>query len=215
MSGHVLLLHGIHMHAWTMLPFARLLKRQNLAVETFGYYSVWQTHAHHTAALAEAARAFFRRHPDTPLHFAGHSLGGLVLRRFAAAHPELVRGRIVTLGTPHAGSAAAEAVRRYGMGVPLLGGAYRQMLDGNLPPLPEGVELGSIAGCKPMGVGRVFGLRGGNDGTVQVDETRLAGMSDHIVLPVSHTGMLYDETTAMQAAAFLRHGRFAKHDGIF
>ena len=214
MNEHVLLLHGIHMHAWTMFPFARLLKQQGLSVQTFGYYSIWQKPEQHCAALTAAAEDFFRRH-QKPLHFVGHSLGGLVLRRFAAARPDLVRGRIVTLGTPHAGSAAAEAVRRYGMGVPLLGGAYRQMLDGNLPPLPEGVELGSIAGCKPMGVGRVFGLRGGNDGTVQVDETRLAGMSDHIVLPVSHTGMLYDETTAMQAAAFLRHGRFAKHDGIF
>ena len=40
MNEHVLLLHGIHMHAWTMLPFVRLLKQQGLSVQTFGYYSI-------------------------------------------------------------------------------------------------------------------------------------------------------------------------------
>ncbi|MGF6147602.1 pimelyl-[acyl-carrier protein] methyl ester esterase [Kingella potus] len=214
MNGHILLLHGIHMHAWIMFPFARLLEKQGFAVETFGYYSVWQTHERHTAALADTVCGFFRRHPDTPLHLVGHSLGGLVLRRFAAAHPDLVRGRIVTLGTPHSGSAAAEAVRSWGAGVPLLGGAYRQMLDGNLPPLPAGVELGSIAGSKPMGVGRIFGLHGANDGTVAVAETRFDGMAGHIVLPVSHTGMLADEGAAAQTAAFLRHGRFAPEEAV-
>ena len=100
MNEHVLLLHGIHMHAWTMLPFAHLLKQQGLSVQTFGYYSIWQKPEQHCAALTAAAEDFFRRH-QKPLHFVGHSLGGLVLRRFAAARPDLVRGRIVTLGTPH------------------------------------------------------------------------------------------------------------------
>ncbi|UOP01902.1 hypothetical protein LVJ84_09695 [Kingella potus] len=90
-----------------MFPFARLLEKQGFAVETFGYYSVWQTHERHTAALADTVCGFFRRHPDTPLHLVGHSLGGLVLRRFAAAHPDLVRG---TASLPSARRTAA--VRR-------------------------------------------------------------------------------------------------------
>ncbi len=104
MNGHILLLHGIHMHAWTMLPFALLLRRYAYSTATFGYYSVWQDYRHHCDALAERTEAFFRLHPDEPLHFVGHSLGGLVLRHFAAARPDLVRGRIVTLGTPHQSS---------------------------------------------------------------------------------------------------------------
>lgn len=207
MNEHVLLLHGIHMHAWTMLPFARLLKQQGLSVQTFGYYSIWQKPEQHCAALTAAAEDFFRRH-QKPLHFVGHSLGGLVLRRFAAARPDLVRGRIVTLGTPHQGSTTAETVRNWGAGTPLLGGAYRNMLDGNLPDLPPGIELGSLAGNSPLGIGRIFKLQGENDGTVLVEETRFPGMTDHILLPVSHTGMLTDKRVAGQTAAFLRHGKF-------
>lgn len=33
-------------------------------------------------------------------------------------------------------------------------------------------------------------------------------MADHILLPVSHTGMLTDKRVAGQTAAFLRHGKF-------
>ena len=130
------------------------------------------------------------------------------MRCFAAARPDLVCGRIVTLGTPHQGSTTAETIRNWGAGTPLLGGAYRNMLDGNLPDLPPGIELGSLAGNSPLGIGRIFKLQGENDGTVLVEETRFPGMADHILLPVSHTGMLTDKRVAGQTAAFLRHGRF-------
>jgi hypothetical protein len=53
-------------------------------------------------------------------------------------------------------------------------------------------------------------LDGPNDGVARVEETRLPGMADHLVLPVSHTGMLFSAEVARQSAAFLRHGRFAR-----
>ena len=48
-----------------------------------------------------------------------------------------------------------------------------------------------------------------HDGAVAVEETRLPCARDHIVLPVSHSGMLLSQAVAEQAAAFLRDGRFA------
>lgn len=203
---HVILLHGLHMHAWAMKPFAALLKEQGFTVDTFGYYSVWQTLPQHAAALNRFVET--GRYGGGPLHFVGHSLGGLVLRHFAAAHPDKVSGRIVTLGTPHCGSMAAERVRSMGLGTSLLGGSYRYALDGAAPPLPPGIELGSIAGSKPQGLGRMLGLHGSQDGTVLVGETRCPGMGGHIVLPVSHSGMIFSRTVAEQTAHFLRRGRF-------
>jgi len=49
-----------------------------------------------------------------------------------------------------------------------------------------------------------------SDGVVTVDETRLPGLSDHLVLPVSHSGMLISREVALQTAAFLRYGRFER-----
>ena len=204
----IILLHGLHMHSWVMKPLADMLEKQGFDVALFGYYSVWHTMQQHTQALAE----FVEKH-DTgePLHFAGHSLGGLVLRHFAAAHPEKITGRIVTFGTPHQGSRAAQRVFRLGLKTPVLGGAYRDALDGGTPDLSEHIELGSIAGNKPLGLGRVLGLHGEHGGTVLVSEARCPNMRDHVILPVSHSGMLFKHITAEQTATFLREGQF-NHD---
>ena len=70
-------------------------------------------------------------------------------------------------------------------------------------------SLGVIAGSLSAGFGRLVSrLPVPNDGTVAVDETRLDGMSDHLVLPVTHTGMLLSTEVANRTARFLDHGNF-------
>ncbi|MBH5328542.1 acetyltransferase [Eikenella sp. S3360] len=202
-----MLLHGIHMHAWAMLPLSHRLLSYGIHNQRFGYYSVAQTLPQHSRRLAEAVRYYYRHHQE-PLHFICHSLGGLVLRRFAADHPELVRGRSVTLATPHLGSQAAE--RLYRLAPALIGGAYAAGLDGQLPPWPPQLELGCIAGNRNLGLGQLIGLRGEGDGTVLLSETRAENCRDYLILPVSHSAMLTDRTVAMQTAYFLRHGRFLR-----
>lgn len=211
MSLRVLLLHGLYMRPWVMQPFARLISRHGFMADTFGYRSLTHPISAHTAALAAHVGAYYSR-CNEPLHFVGHSLGGLVLRHFAAAYPEYVRGRIVTLGTPHQGSFTAARLKRLGLARFTLGESYCDALDGCVPALPDGIELGSLAGSKTVGVGRLLGIQGGHDGTVTIRETCCTGMKDHIVLPTSHTAMLFDRQVAAQAAAFLLHGRFIHTD---
>jgi len=47
-----------------------------------------------------------------------------------------------------------------------------------------------------------------SDGTILVEETLLEGVTQRVVLPVSHTGMLLNGAVASTAAAFLKTGRF-------
>ena len=49
---------------------------------------------------------------------------------------------------------------------------------------------------------------GPNDGTVSVEETRLPGAKQHIVMPVSHTGMLLSAPVAHEVGNFLANGHF-------
>jgi hypothetical protein len=49
-----------------------------------------------------------------------------------------------------------------------------------------------------------------NDGTIGVSETRLDGARDHLVMPVSHKGMLVSADVADQAAAFIKRGEFLR-----
>jgi hypothetical protein len=46
------------------------------------------------------------------------------------------------------------------------------------------------------------------DGTVCLEETRVQGQTAHLVLPVSHSGLLFSRRVAEAACAFLREGRF-------
>jgi hypothetical protein len=72
-------------------------------------------------------------------------------------------------------------------------------------------EVGVIAGNASIGLGQfVAQFEEDNDGTVAVSETQLAGVRDHMVMPVSHNGMLLSSSVLDQAAAFLKRGEFLR-----
>ena len=75
----------------------------------------------------------------------------------------------------------------------------------------EKTDIGIIAGNVPVGFGRfVAGFDEPNDGTVAVSETRMPGARDHLVMPVSHVGMLISQNVIDQTAAFLKRGEFLR-----
>jgi hypothetical protein len=92
----------------------------------------------------------------------------------------------------------------------VIGRSLRDLLAlGGFKSTVAGREIGIIAGNVPVGMGRLFGsFPGPNDGMVAVEETRLDGAADHIVLPVAHTALLWSSEVARQTVWFLEHGRF-------
>jgi pimeloyl-ACP methyl ester carboxylesterase len=150
----------------------------------------------------------------TPVHLVGHSLGGLVILRLVDEYPELPIGRIVLLGAPVNGSATARAAVQL-PGAALLFGplADAELLRPAARRWCHRAEIGIIAGSNTLSFSRLFNrLPEPNDGTVTVEETRLEGATEHLVLPVSHTGMLLAPSVVEQTAAFLGSGRFSRAD---
>jgi hypothetical protein len=165
----------------------------------------------HVRSLIDLARS----QSAQELHFVGHSLGGLVILKALEITDDLPPGRAVLLGTPVQGSRAAQGVARWlPFGKAILGSAVNEEIVSATARQWSGRrEVGVIAGSMGMGLGRLFAhLDTEHDGTVTVAETRLPGAKDQIVLPTSHTGMLFSAEVAEQAAHFLRHGVFRKQE---
>ncbi|MFO7594482.1 MAG: alpha/beta fold hydrolase [Pseudomonadota bacterium] len=200
----VILVHGLWMKGPEMALLRRRLRKAGYDVHQFSYHSV-------SGELAENARrldAFVRSTEGDRVHFVAHSLGGLVVRRLFHDFPNQRPGRIVTLASPHSGSYVADRLSRSGLIRKMLGKCL-QPLRGELYPWQGGRELGSIGGTLSVGVGRlVRDLPKPNDGTVAVQETRLPGMTDHVLVHTSHMAMLLSRTAAEQTIHFLRYGCF-------
>lgn len=205
---HVVLVHGLWLRRWYLLPLAWRLQRCGYTVHRFGYPS-----AH--ASLredAEQLNAFGDAIGGDTVHWVGHSMGGLVIQALFTYFPGQRPGRIVTLGTPHLGSVAARRVSRTIAGRVLMGPGSGELAEG-LPRTWRAPErdFGVVAGSRNLGLGRLVLRRppGAGDGTVLVAETRLPGITDHLVLPVCHSGMLLSPAVARAACTFLARGRFA------
>ena len=85
-----------------------------------------------------------------------------------------------------------------------------ELLQPNARRWSHAHALGIIAGSQPLGVGQLLAnFNEDNDGTVAVSETRMPGATDHIVLPVSHLGMLVSARVAHETGLFLTQGRFS------
>ena len=183
----------------------RLAREVGAEVHAFSYSAAQQGMDQISARLAEFVTAL-----DPPnLHFVGHSLGGLVIYSFFERYAS-PPGRVVFLATPCVASRAAEQAGQAPFMSALMGRAVAEEL---LTPRQRRWRfdrpLGIIAGSHSFGVGQfVAGFDEESGGTVAVSETRLPGASAHIVVPVSHAGMLVSARVARETAHFLREGRF-------
>ncbi len=211
MKEKVFLIHGLFMSGTMMRYMEKQLKQRGYEVAVFSYQTVKRPLRENAELLAD----FIQQHqqPDCSgqvSHFVGHSLGGLLIRLAYELVPESFTGRIVTLGTPHVGSHVAHRVAsKFYRGI--LGDAYENALDGNLPQWQGNVELGSLAGSKCIGIGMFLqGLEKPNDGTVSVAETQVQRQTDCAVIPVSHTALIFSKRAIEQVDAFLKSGHFVK-----
>lgn len=204
MKVTVVLVHGVLMPGGELRLLARRLRQRGFNPVIFRYPSRRRDLRRNAEALAR----FAGTRKGTVVHFVGHSLGGLVILQ-ALRQAGLPRGRVVLLGTPVQGSRVAQRLSRFGPGRWLLGKSTEGGLLQAAPAWIYERDIGIIAGTLPVGIGRVFSdLPGAHDGTVTVAETGLAGATDRIVVPVTHTGLVVSRAVARQVCAFLQHGHF-------
>lgn len=203
----VILVHGLWMSGFELGVLKhRLDATGELRAIPFSYPSIAGCMNDHAQSLLQFARSLSAER----MHFVGHSLGGIVILRALEQAEDLPPGRAVLLGTPLQGSRAAQGLARLPFGKAILGPAVQEECIDYTPREWNGSrEVGVIAGSIGLGLGRLFAnLNTEHDGTVLVEETRLPGAKDHIVLSTSHTSMLFSAEVAEQTAYFLKEGHF-------
>lgn len=153
-----------------------------------------------------------------PLHFITHSLGGLVARAYIAKHRPERLGRVVMLAPPNNGSELADLLSRLRLDHVVLGHSRRfltiaRTLDHERLLGVVDYELAVIAGSKaidPLFSRLILPIP--NDGKVSVAATRVEGMKDFVVLPVSHMLMPWERRVIAYCLQFLKRGDFDKEE---
>jgi len=202
----VLLLPGLWMPAWVMIPLQQRIARCGFRTLRVGYASVragLQQNAQHLARCIEQSGS-------ARVHLVGHSLGGVLALHATASSALHSVQRIVMIGSPYRDSHAARRLARYRIGRWMLGQSVPQWLACAKLPVPEQVEVGVIVGTEVFGLGALIApdLPRPHDGVVSVEETTVAGMKAAVHVPVSHSSMLVSAQVGRLACRFLRSGNF-------
>ncbi|NUN13533.1 MAG: alpha/beta fold hydrolase [Myxococcales bacterium] len=208
----VVLLHGL-------ARSKRSLAQLRHTLENAGYTTWSVTYPSRKASVVESAQwvkeQICRELPDQKLFAVTHSLGGILVRLLSADLPWV---GAVLIAPPNQGSVVASTFQSRALFRWVYGPAGQDVCsptDWPLPPAPFGV----IAGTRSRAWGNptswvthtmsVLPRSEKSDGTLLVNETKLSGMRDFVLVDASHTWIMNHPETQQHVLAFLRSGKFA------
>ena len=216
----VIILHGLMRTKSAMQPMAKYLQKNgDFTSINLQYASTRNKVGEHAIALQSVIDSLSPK--VTEIDFVGHSLGNIVVRRYLGDHSNSQTGRqadprikrMVMLGPPNQGSGMARFLKSSftfqtiaGVSGVELSRAWEKLEPTLATP---GFEFGIIAGGQEneQKLGN-FILKGRDDFTVSVEETKLAGAHDFLVRPLFHSTMMHQPEVLKATLSFLQHGYF-------
>ena len=220
LSGKVVIvLHGLCRSRSSMSGLCEYLSEKGdytlLNVSYASTRSGLDTHAAGLARVVENLGA-----EVTEINFVAHSLGNLVIRRYLDGCYQGSVGfradrrihRIVMLAPPNRGARLAEYFKRSKLAEWVWGSSGADLANnwGALQKklaIPQ-CQFAIIAGGKNEPDGRNRLIPGDDDFVVTVEETKLAGARDFVVISTYHTVIMNNATAREYTLRFLEHGCF-------
>jgi len=219
-SAMVVLLHGLGRSARSMVYLEERLTADGYSVYNYDY----ESRKKEIPFLVNDLHGFIEnccQQDETTLHFVTHSLGGILVRALIAEKRPGNLGRVVMLSPPNKGSETVDYLGDYTFFEKIFGPAAMQLGTGpdSFPNLmgPADFVLGIITGDRTIDPISSWIIPGEDDGKVAIEKTKLEGMTDFLVMDVSHTFIMQNPEVVDEVIYFLQKGRFsrtgeARHD---
>jgi len=208
----VILLHGLARTKSSMNELEQKLTAQAYKVVNLGYPST----DHNVEKLAELSigPAIRECGESSEINFVTHSLGGILVREYLSKHQITNLKYTVMLGPPNKGSEVVDKLRDV-PGFYFLNGDAGLQLGTDVSSKPNTLgpvtfNLGVIAGNRSINWILSSLIPGNDDGKVSIQRTKIEGMTDHIVLPTTHTFMMKNNKVIAQVIYYLKNGHFER-----
>lgn len=197
-NDYVVLVHGLGRSAKSMRKAAHVLSEKGYETVNLNYPSRSDTIENLSEKYLKEAIEQTCTDIRKKIHFVTHSMGGMMVRYHLSKNRVQNLGRLVMLAPPNKGSKYADTYSKYRISPFIFGRALRQMTgEKNSMPntLPEPTyEIGVIAGL--------------NDGKVTIEQTKLEGMADFLVVPETHTFIMNSDEVIEATHNFFQKGKF-------
>lgn len=210
----VVLLHGLARTAASMNRMAAALQGQGYHVINIDYPSREKPikELADNAVQEGVARCLETR--PVRIHFVTHSLGGILVRVYLRDRKIEGLGRVVMLAPPNQGSRVVDEFSQV-PGFDLLNGPAGSQLGTGADSVPQRLgtanfEVGIIAGDRSVNPILSSAFDEPNDGKVAVEDARLSGMKDFLVVHHSHPFIMQSDEVIDQVISFLENGSFLK-----
>lgn len=209
-SACIVLLHGLARTENSMNYLQDQLENEGYKVVNIGYPS--REHAIDALAKKAIVPALQLCNAENEINFVTHSLGGILVRYYLGKHTLPQLKHVVMLAPPNKGSEVVDTLGNF-PGFELLNGDAGLQLGTGVNSIPNQLgnanfDLGIIAGSNSINWILSSLIPGTDDGKVSVENTKLDGMNDHIVLPVSHPFIMKDDEAISQVIYYLKNGEF-------
>ncbi len=210
----VVLLHGLARTEKSMLKLEKHLEEHGFYVSNIGYPSRKEDIQTLSVDAIEKARAECASFGACKIHFVTHSMGGILVRYYLEHNEMQELGRVVMLSPPNRGSEIVDRLENTPISEWIKVPAVHQ-LGTEEDSLPKALsapdyEVGIITGDKSINPVTSLLIPGEDDGTVSVENARLMGMKDFLIVHKTHHFIINDESVFRQVTYFLEHGVFDK-----